>query len=89
MTGHIVYIHGLGPKPAPSVLEQRELRYLSEGAGFVIPAENFHLAYWADLMGYLPETPEKDEYNEGGNNFRTYSLLEKIQFAMREKAITC
>jgi hypothetical protein len=85
MVNHIVHIHGLGPKPAQSILAERELRYISEGVSFTIPPAHFHLAYWADLMGYSPETAAEDEYKEGGNNFREYSSKEQVTFLIQGK----
>lgn len=85
MANHIIHIHGLGPKPAQSVLAERELRYICEGAGLTIPGAHFHLAYWADLMRDYPEKPEEDEYKEGSNNFREYSSKEQITLWIQGK----
>ena len=85
MANHIIHIHGLRPKPAQSVLGERELRYLSEGTGTAIPPANFHLVYWSDLMGYYPETATEYEYKEESNNFREYSSKEQITLWIQGK----
>lgn len=78
MSAHIVIVHGLSSKPAPDVLFKRFHKHLSEGVGKPIPEDRLHLVYWADLMGHLPDTSDKDEYNENGNNFRPYSWRERF-----------
>lgn len=81
---HIVMIHGLASKPESAVLFERYKRYVRESVGRDIPDDQFRLAYWADLMGYVPaDGPERDEYVEGGNNFRPYTWKENIKLAVR------
>lgn len=83
MSRHIIHIHGLGPKPSESTLAERERRFIGEGVGAEIPPAQFHLTYWADVMGYAEETPAKDECLEGANNFRPYSTPGALSFWVR------
>jgi len=80
---HVVIIHGLGSKPPKEKLAQRYHKYLSEGVGVETPKDRLHLVYWADLMGYEPDGPARDEYKESAWNFKEYSLLEEIKFRGR------
>lgn len=78
---HFVIIHGLASKPAKDVLRRRYAKYLDEGVGTEIPPDRIHLAYWADRMGYVPpDGADRDEYVEGGENFRPYSFWEQTKF---------
>ena len=80
---HFVLIHGLSSKPSKSILEDRYQKHLSESVGGSISTERIHLAYWADLMGYEPDEPVQDEYVEGGDNFKPYSLRESLSLGVR------
>lgn len=82
---HIVIIHGLASKPAQAVLAQRYRIHLSEGVGQDISPQQLNVVYWADLMGYAPDTAATDEYNEHGEKFRPYSLLEKLVVGVRSQ----
>lgn len=78
---HFVIIHGLASKPSKEVLEKRYRKHLLESVDRDISNDRFHVAYWADLMGYLPpDGPEEDEYSEDRDNFRDYSIWENISF---------
>ena len=80
---HFVLIHGLSSKPSKSILEDRYQKHLSESVGGAISTERIHLANWADLMGYEPDQPAQDEYVEGGDNFKPYSLRESLSLGVR------
>lgn len=77
---HIVIIHGLASKPPAETLLERYRVHLGESVGSALSVEQVHLAYWADLMGYVPpDGPAADEYSPGGDNFRSYSFLERLR----------
>ncbi len=81
-----VIIHGLASKPRKDVLLPRYHRYLQQGAGTDIDPSRVRLAYWADLMGYEPDGPDRDEFDwdsDGATNFQPYSLWEQIKFNIR------
>jgi hypothetical protein len=84
---HIVIIHGLASKPPKETLAVRYRKHLQESVGREIPSSRIHVAYWADLMGYVPpDGPEEDEYVDGGQNFRTFSLIEQLTFHLKGEA---
>lgn len=83
----IVVVHGLASKPPKITLARRYRKYLGRAVGRRIKASECETVYWADLMGYdPPDTPAKDEYKEGANNFRAYSVWEEIKFQVRGTA---
>jgi hypothetical protein len=80
---HFVLIHGLASKPKEATLRDRYERSLEIGAGRNIHRDRIHLAYWADLMGYVPpDGPDRDEYAEGGENFEPYTWRERAKFTL-------
>lgn len=50
MAGKIIWVHGMGVKPAPDVEKQQTWEALRQGVWCPIPEDSYEVAYWADVI---------------------------------------
>lgn len=88
MDKHIVFVHGIKPKPERTLYKDRLLRHLNESLSEPISPEQFHVAYWPQAIDRnrqdLPISD--DEYVDGGDgsgNFKAYTVPELLEFTVK------